>query len=101
MTQTITAIYENGMLRPLTPLALPEHSQVEIEVRTITEESAHARRERARLALAAAGLLAPEQAHGGTTGLLTTEQRMALAQRLAAAGVRPLSEAIDADRDGL
>lgn len=100
MTQTITAVYENGILRPLTPLALPEHSQVEIEVRTIAEEFASARRERARLALAAAGLLVTSDGKAAPTGLLTAEQRMAFAQRLEAAGLRSLSDAIDADRDG-
>ena len=35
MDQTITAIYENGVLRPLTPLALPEHTAVEISLRPL------------------------------------------------------------------
>ena len=30
MAQTTTAIYENGVLRPLVSLDLPEHSEVEI-----------------------------------------------------------------------
>lgn len=33
MNQTTTAIYENGLLRPIVPLDLPEHSEVEITVR--------------------------------------------------------------------
>lgn len=32
MSQTTTAIYENGVLRPLVSLDLPEHSQVEITI---------------------------------------------------------------------
>ena len=32
MKQTTTAIYENGLLRPVTPLDLPEHSEVEITI---------------------------------------------------------------------
>ena len=28
-TTMITAVYENGLLRPLTPLALPEHTRVQ------------------------------------------------------------------------
>jgi predicted DNA-binding antitoxin AbrB/MazE fold protein len=32
MTLTTEAIYENGVLRPLSPLALPEHARVEIAV---------------------------------------------------------------------
>ena len=35
MDQTITAIYENGVLRPLTPLALPEHTEVEISLKPL------------------------------------------------------------------
>jgi predicted DNA-binding antitoxin AbrB/MazE fold protein len=32
MTKTLEAIYENGMLRPLSPLALPEHARVRLVV---------------------------------------------------------------------
>ncbi len=32
MNHTTTAIYENGLLRPVVPLDLPEHSEVEITV---------------------------------------------------------------------
>ncbi len=37
MSEHIQAIYENGILRPLTPLDLPENSVVEIDVRDITD----------------------------------------------------------------
>ena len=40
MDQTITAIYENGVLRPLTPLALPEHTEVEISIRPLPSAAA-------------------------------------------------------------
>jgi len=36
MSEHIQAIYENGILRLLTPLDLPENSVVEINVRDIT-----------------------------------------------------------------
>jgi predicted DNA-binding antitoxin AbrB/MazE fold protein len=32
MTTTIEAVYENGILRPLTPLALPEGQHVQVSV---------------------------------------------------------------------
>jgi predicted DNA-binding antitoxin AbrB/MazE fold protein len=32
MNYTTTAIFENGLLRPIIPLDLPEHSEVEITV---------------------------------------------------------------------
>ncbi len=38
MSEIITAVYENGMLRPLSPLPLQEHQTVQIQV--LTEESA-------------------------------------------------------------
>ncbi len=37
MSQNIQAIYENGILRPLQPLDLPENKIVEIDVRDITD----------------------------------------------------------------
>ena len=37
MNQNIQAIYENGILRPLQPLDLPENKIVEIDVRDITD----------------------------------------------------------------
>lgn len=40
MNQSIQAIYENGILRPLQPLKLPEGSIVEIEIIRILGNSA-------------------------------------------------------------
>ncbi len=37
MNEHIQAIYENGILRPLQPLNLPENAVVEINVRDISE----------------------------------------------------------------
>ncbi len=37
MSEHIQAIYENGVLRPLQPLDLPENSVVEIDVRDVEE----------------------------------------------------------------
>ena len=39
MARQLEAIYENGVLRPLAPLDLPENSIVEIDVRDISENS--------------------------------------------------------------
>jgi predicted DNA-binding antitoxin AbrB/MazE fold protein len=33
MTKTIHAIYENGVLRPIEPLDLPDRTEVEIQLR--------------------------------------------------------------------
>jgi predicted DNA-binding antitoxin AbrB/MazE fold protein len=35
MPAAVEAIYEDGLLRPLQPLALPEHAHVRISVETI------------------------------------------------------------------
>ena len=40
MTLTTDAIYENGVLRPVTPLALPEHARVQILVNVADDERA-------------------------------------------------------------
>jgi predicted DNA-binding antitoxin AbrB/MazE fold protein len=37
MSEHIRAIYENGILRPLQPLDLPENSLVEIDLRDVSE----------------------------------------------------------------
>jgi predicted DNA-binding antitoxin AbrB/MazE fold protein len=34
MTTTVQAIFENGVFRPVEPVALPERTSVELEVRT-------------------------------------------------------------------
>ncbi len=99
MTKTVTAVYEHGVLRPLTPLDLPEHSQVEIDVRTIHDTpDAHARREQVRAALAAAGILAPVTPVAAAP--LTEAERAELAERLAVPGATPLSQIIIEEREG-
>ena len=32
MSETVTAVYEKGVLRPLTPLALPESTRVQLQI---------------------------------------------------------------------
>jgi predicted DNA-binding antitoxin AbrB/MazE fold protein len=39
MTQTITAIYENGVFTPRTRIALPEHTKVKMLISTIPSRS--------------------------------------------------------------
>lgn len=38
MTKSISAVYENGVLRPLQPLALPEHQQVHLSITVVPDE---------------------------------------------------------------
>ena len=101
METTINAVYENGVLRPLTPLALPEHAEVEISIRTQTPDvdDAEAHRRRVHNVLTAAGLRFPTAAEADMLeGLLSEEERQRLAQRLPAG--QPLSEIIHDEREG-
>lgn len=38
MSITLDAIYENGLLRPLSPLSLPEHTRVRVSVEDLQDE---------------------------------------------------------------
>jgi len=96
MNGTITAVYENGVLRPLKPLSLPEHTQVEIQIiepaSTDVEE-----RKRVRWALMAAGVIQPQP----VTDPIQPVSEMALAAAAQALGqAGPLSELIIAERAG-
>jgi predicted DNA-binding antitoxin AbrB/MazE fold protein len=97
MSQLVTAIYENGVLRPLTPLTLPEHTEVQIYVQSTLNAVAH--RQQVAEALVMAGLTLPTQEIAPTSKLLSTQQRQELAQRFGSAG-RPLSELIIEERKG-
>ena len=60
MNNQITAIYENGVLRPLTPLMLPEHTRVQVYVQpSPAPPNMNAHRQRVHEALVAAGLSLP------------------------------------------
>ena len=39
MSQSFTAIFEHGILRPLEPLCLPEHTQVELSIQSDVTEN--------------------------------------------------------------
>ena len=39
MNTTVTAIYENGILRLLAPLSVPEHARVQVRIEAVEEES--------------------------------------------------------------
>ena len=38
MAKTLTAVYENGVLRPMEPLSLPEHERLIITIAQVTPE---------------------------------------------------------------
>lgn len=93
----VTAIYENGILRPLTPLALPEQTEVQIYVQPVGSEPERlAHRRRVQEALVNVGLSLEHVAPSPTPGLLSTEQRAELAHRFSTE--QPLSELIIEER---
>lgn len=100
MSQTITAIYANGVLRPVVPLDLPEHTQVEIELKQVTMPEVEQSNERRRVlqALAEAGVIINLPLEPFPPSPLSREERERLAKVLSVG--KPLSEIIIEEREG-
>jgi predicted DNA-binding antitoxin AbrB/MazE fold protein len=95
----ITAIYENGVLRPLSPLSLPEHTRVQIQVQSEPrQDNAAEHRRRLHEVLVAAGLSLPTPPDMPNAQLLSAERREELAKILGDSG--PLSDLIIEEREG-
>ena len=97
MDHQVTAIYENGVLRPLEPLALPEQTTVELSINRIAlpaDSATHRRRVRAMLK--EGGLTRVEPVSGKVGPGLSPERRAELADLLARG--KPLSEIIINER---
>jgi predicted DNA-binding antitoxin AbrB/MazE fold protein len=95
MSKIITAVYENGILRPLSPLPLLPGSTVRLQVlaeEPATEEPAN-EEEQIIQSLVAAGVLTPPP-HRDDIEPVSEEARRELAQRLAQRPGKPLSEII-------
>jgi predicted DNA-binding antitoxin AbrB/MazE fold protein len=61
MSTTFTATYEGGVLRPLTPLSLPEHARVQVKiVKSPDKKDMATDRQRVYNALLDAGLAKPQ-----------------------------------------
>ena len=96
MNETITVVYEQGVLRPLAPLPMPEHTRIEIQIvepSLPVEEERH----RVRQVLLAAGVIRLQPSAEAVPSV-SEAQLAAAASALAAGG--PLSELIIAERDG-
>ena len=106
MPKTIAAIYENGVLRPLESLQLPEGSILTLEV--LAEETATASAETATVqsqnqglqALIDAGVVTPPPRRKGIQPISKAALRE-LSQRLGNRPGKPLSEIIIEDRGSL
>ena len=96
MSKIVTAIYEQGVLRPLDPLNLREHQAVYIQI--LTDEVEKGSAEEAIQILVASGLMLPPERGMLPPDPVSEEKRQALAERLGRAPGKPLSELILEDR---
>jgi predicted DNA-binding antitoxin AbrB/MazE fold protein len=96
MSTTFTAIHEGGVLRPLTPLSLPEHARVQVKiVKSTRKKNAASGREQVYNALHDAGLVKPQ----ATPDALPSVSEMELAAAADALGTAgSISDLIIAER---
>jgi predicted DNA-binding antitoxin AbrB/MazE fold protein len=97
MAEIVTAVYENGVLRPLRPLNLRERQTVRLQI--VQEEPAEDENESeaAIRILVEAGLLTPPPRRSDVDPV-SEQDRRELADRLGRAPGKPLSEIIIEDR---
>lgn len=94
MSEIITAVYSNGMLRPQNPLSLTDGQTVRLQV--LTEEASFETKQIIQ-SLVAAGLVTPPP-HRGDVEPVSEQAWRELTQRLEASGGKPLSEIIIEER---
>jgi predicted DNA-binding antitoxin AbrB/MazE fold protein len=90
MSQVITAVYEHGVLNPLTPLGLHEHQRVHVQ---IVPEARQDTIEHVLEWLTRIGRISPPQ-HAEDAAPCSDTERAQLAQALGKAISEPLSTAI-------
>lgn len=95
MSEIVTAVYENGLLRPLSPLKLHEHQTVRLQV--LPDKSVDEEEEEAIQYLIATGILTPPPGHSDVEPL-SEEERRELAETVGKAPGKPLSEIIIEER---
>jgi len=102
MTETITAVYEKGVLRPLQPLNLREQQRVRIQVlpeETIVPEGPEDELEALIQRLVAKGLMRPRPERGvPPTDPVSEEERLRLADLMGSVPGKPLSEIVIKER---
>lgn len=99
MAQVITALYENGVLRPLLPLNLRERQRVQVQILPETPTDVAADDSEAVLQrLMVKGLICPRPTGPVPPPPLSDEALQRLADRLGQAPGKPLSEMVIEDR---
>ena len=94
MTKIITVVYENGLLRPLSPLNLREHQVVRLHL--LPDKPTDEEEEVVR-SLIAAGILTPPPGHSDVEPI-SEQERRELAETLGQTPGKPLSEIIIEER---
>ena len=97
MSEIITAVYSNGMLRPQNPLSLTDGQTVRLQV--LTEEVSF-EAEQIIQSLVAVGLVTPPP-HRGDVEPVSEEAWRELTQRLETSPGKPLSEIIIEERGSM
>jgi len=102
MADTITAIYENGVLRPLGPLSLQDGETVELQVlQSLSEWEEKKQLEKAVHAMVAQGLMRLPPKYGQVDSEFLVRREQIRRQRMATLGPisgKPLSETIIEER---
>ena len=96
MTETITAVYEKGILRPLQPLNLREQQRVRLQV--LPEETEDEGEAAIRILVAARLMHPPDRETPTPPDPVPEEERLALAERLTRTPGKSLSETVIEDR---
>lgn len=97
MSEILQAIYENGILRPLQPLDLPENKIVEIEMRDEISGDKETHQDKVSRVLREAGLTSPLKFSVTEKDILSEEERQRLGELFS--GEKPLGDYIDEDRE--
>ncbi|HOU15046.1 MAG TPA: antitoxin family protein [Anaerolineae bacterium] len=98
MTQVITALYENGALRPLTPLNLRERQRVQVQILPTPPETDSNAVEAVIQRLIARGLVRPRPIGPVPPPPMSNKELKRLAGRLGKAPGKPASEMVIEDR---
>ncbi len=96
MSQIVTAVYEEGVLRPLHPVNLRDHQKVRLQVLPNDLEENEA--PMAVRILVEAGLMRPPKQGIPPPDPVSGEERLALARRISQAPGKSLSDIVIEDR---